>query len=739
MSWLSRHESGGHAAVRREGASPSGRDAESRQLVEEQAALRRVATLVARDAPTEDLFGAVADEVARLLDVPYTLIHRFDPDATSTVIAVSGGLPIEVGDRFLLDMPSVMASVFSSGRPARIDEYADIPGPLGALARRAAIRSAVGVPVVVNDRTWGAIVAADSGAATLPETTEARLADFTELIATAIANTQARDEIRRLADQQAALRRVATLVAGQASPSELFAAVAEEVAHVTRIPLVEVSRFEPDRSTVVVGAWGDHPFAVGTHWPHEPGTLSALVLETGQPARIDDYAKITGAIAAAAQERGGGTAVGVPIVVNTIVWGVVAAGWTDRKPLPEDTEGRVAEFTELVATAIANAQANDDLRGLANEQAALRRVAVLVAQRARPAEVFAAVMEEVGMLVQAELAQLYRYEPGGTAVSYVASWSSQGAPPDFPPRLTLEGRNLAGIVRDTGKPARIDDYSTAPGSVGDRLVRPLGIRAGIGCPVVVDGQLWGVMAAATRRPEPFPPGAETRLAAFTELLATAISNAETHEELIASRARIVAAGDEARRRIERDLHDGTQQRLVSLGLELQALQGDPPADLRELRAELELLSEALAAVLEDVREISRGVHPATLAHAGLASSLKVLARRAAVPVELDVAVEGQLPQSIQIAAYYVVSEALTNVAKHADASVAFVSAAVSGDILRVSVRDDGVGGAGAAAGSGLMGLEDRVEALGGQFTLESPPGHGTTISIELPLSGAPAL
>lgn len=738
MSWLAHHESGGDVGVRREGASAGARDTESREVVEEQAALRRVATLVARDAPAEDLFDAVAAEVALLLDVPYTLIHRFDPDAMSTVVAVSDALPIRTGDRFSLDMPSVMASVFSTGRPARIDEYADVPGALGALARRAAIRSAVGVPVVVNDRTWGAIVVADSGAVPLPETTEARLAAFTDLIATAIANTQARDEVRRLAEQQVALRRVATLVANRASPAELFAAVAEEVARVTGIPLVEVSRFEPDRSTVVVGAWGDHPFAVGTHWPHEPGTLSAQILKTGRPARIRDYGEITGAIAAAAQKQGGGTAVGVPIVVNTIAWGVVAAGWTEQRPLPEDTEARVAEFTELVATAISNTQANDDLHSLANEQAALRRVAMLVAQRARPAEVFAAVMEEVGMLVQAELAQLYRYEPGGSEVSYVASWSTDGAPPDFPPRLTLEGRNLAGIVRDTGKPARIDDYSAVPGSVGDRLVRPLGIRAGIGCPVVVDGQLWGVMAAATRRPEPFPPGAETRLAAFTELLATAISNAETHEELIASRARLVAAGDEARRRIERDLHDGTQQRLVSLGLELQALQGDPPEDRRALRAELEHVSEALGSILEDVREISRGLHPATLAHAGLASSLKALARRAAVPVELDVAVEARLPTSIEIAAYYVVSEALTNVAKHAGASVAFVSAAVSADMLRVSVRDDGVGGASAAAGSGLVGLEDRVEALGGRFALESPVGHGTTISIELPLLGPQA-
>jgi signal transduction histidine kinase len=244
------------------------------------------------------------------------------------------------------------------------------------------------------------------------------------------------------------------------------------------------------------------------------------------------------------------------------------------------------------------------------------------------------------------------------------------------------------------------------------------------------------MAAGTRQPEPFPAGAEVRLAAFTELLATAISNADMHEALIASRARIVAAADEARRRIERDLHDGTQQRLVSLGLELQALQAQLPAQLSELRAEHVRVGELLGAVLDDVREISRGLHPATLSHAGLASALKALARRTAVPVELDVSLQGTLPQSIEVAAYYVVSEALANAAKHADASVVYVSVSMSEAWLHATVRDDGVGGAAATDGSGLIGLEDRVEALGGRFNLSSPPGEGTAITVRLPLTGA---
>jgi PAS domain S-box-containing protein len=711
-------------------------DDDLRRLADEQAALHRVATLVAGNAPAEDLFAAVAEEAALILDVPYTLVHRFELDATSTLIGARGHLPMNLGDRFPLDAPSVMASVQHTGRPARINDYTEIPGPLAALARKAGIRSAVGVPVIVNDRTWGAIVAADTETAPLPDSTEGRLAGFTELVATAIANTQARDEIRRLANQQAALRRVATLVANQAPPEELFAAVAEEVAQVTGIPLVDISRYEPDTSTTVVGAWGDHPFSVGTRWQHEAGTLSALVLQTRRPARIHDYAEISGAIAAAAQERGGGTAVGVPILVSGIVWGVVAAGWTDRERLPEDTELRLAEFTELVATAISNTQARDDLRELASEQAALRRVATLVARRARPAEVFAAVTEEVGKLLEAEVTQLYRYEDAYESVRYVASWTRSGVSLAFPARLTLEGRNLSAMIRDTGLPARIDDYSQAVGSVGDQLVRPLGIRAGIGCPVIVDGVLWGTMAVATFQPEPFPPGAEARLAAFTELVATAMSNADTHSALMASRARIVTAGDEARRRIERDLHDGTQQRLVSLGLELQSVKAQIPGELRQVHTELGRVEQVLEGVLDDVREISRGLHPAILSQAGLAPALKTLARRSAVPVEIEVDVEGRLPESIEVAAYYVVSEALANAAKHAHASVVYVSVTVSGAWLHATVRDDGVGGAAATDGSGLVGLEDRVEALGGRFTLESPPGEGTKIAIELPLAGA---
>jgi PAS domain S-box-containing protein len=234
-----------------------------------------------------------------------------------------------------------------------------------------------------------------------------------------------------------------------------------------------------------------------------------------------------------------------------------------------------------------------------------------------------------------------------------------------------------------------------------------------------------------------PAGAESRLARFAELVATAISNASARSDLVASRARIVAAGDEARRRVERNLHDGAQQRLVTLGLELDALRTSIPSEMKGIRATLGRLEDGIEAALEDVREVSRGLHPALLSQGGLGPSLRALARECPIPVKVEIDLEQRLPESIEIAVYYVVSEALTNAAKHAAATECSVTVTTSGDLLRATMRDNGSGGAEASAGSGLVGLIDRVEALGGRFALDSPRGHGTTIGIEIPLVAAP--
>jgi signal transduction histidine kinase len=233
--------------------------------------------------------------------------------------------------------------------------------------------------------------------------------------------------------------------------------------------------------------------------------------------------------------------------------------------------------------------------------------------------------------------------------------------------------------------------------------------------------------------EELPPDAEERVEKVGELVATAIANAESKSELAASRRRIVAASDDARRRIERDLHDGTQQRLVSLRLAVRAAQSNLPSDLSDLRSELSRIATGLAGAVEELQELSRGIHPAILAQGGLAPALRTLARRSAIPVALDLRMDRRLPAPIEVAAYYVMSEALANAAKHAQASRIDISVTPRDGRLMLSIRDDGIGGADRSRGSGLVGLTDRVEALGGSISIESPPGAGTRITAELPL------
>jgi signal transduction histidine kinase len=368
---------------------------------------------------------------------------------------------------------------------------------------------------------------------------------------------------------------------------------------------------------------------------------------------------------------------------------------------------------------------------LAQEQAALRRVATLVAQGTAPEQVFAAVTEEFARLVPVDVAALARYEPDDTII-YVASW---GRGVDFIPvgsRWTLDGKSAATAIYETGRSARVESHPGATGSLAD-VTREMGLRSAVGTPVIVEGRVWGVMGAGSTREEPLPPDAEARLASFTELVATAIANADSRAKLIASRARIVAASDEARRRIERDLHDGTQQRLVSLGLAARIAEADDAADRDGLRAELSRIAAGLADAVAELQELSRGIHPAVLSERGLGPALRALARRCAVPVELDVSADARFPEPVEIAAYYVASEALANAMKHAQASGVEISLAARDGSLLLSIGDDGIGGADPARGSGLAGLADRVEALGGSIRVRSAAGAGTQITVDLPL------
>jgi signal transduction histidine kinase len=376
-------------------------------------------------------------------------------------------------------------------------------------------------------------------------------------------------------------------------------------------------------------------------------------------------------------------------------------------------------------------QDREELRRLADEQAALRRVATLVARGVPPAQLVSAVTREVGLVSGADLARMERYEADGT-VTGVATWSKHDEQLAVGTRFTLEGASIAALVLQTRGPVRVDSFAQESGPIAQEA-RELGIRSSVGCPIVVAGRLWGVIAASSRSDVPFPADTEVQMAEFTELVATAIANAENQAEVRASRARIVAASDHTRRQIERDLHDGVQQRLVSLSLGLRAAASGIPAGLDDIEKELAQVASGLGGVQDDLREISRGIHPAILAEGGLGPALKTLARRSPIPVDLDVQVDGRLPEPFEVAAYYVVSEMLTNAAKHSQASVVRVDVATRDGTLYLSVGDDGIGGADPAAGSGLVGLRDRVEALGGALSVRSRPGEGTSLAIELPL------
>ena len=386
---------------------------------------------------------------------------------------------------------------------------------------------------------------------------------------------------------------------------------------------------------------------------------------------------------------------------------------------------------QLAAHARRRAELSEAARSaLADEQAALRRVATLVAREPSPAEVFDTVTEEVAELLHPDVTSMLRYETDGSA-TVVAAKAGPGLNIPVGTRLTIEGDSVVAIVFRSGRPARVDSFANSTGPLAEFL-RGLGIQSSAGSPIVAAGRLWGVMVAASAQSEPLPAGTESRIGEFTELVATAITNAETRAELTESRARIVATGDEARRRLERDLHDGVQQRLVSLALELRAVEAKPHQMPQELQEELSRIREGLIGVLDDLREISHGIHPSILAEGGLGPALKTLARRCSVPVELDVRGDKRLPDQVEVAAYYFVSEALTNAVKHAQATVVFVDVETDDKVASLCVRDDSVGGANLSRGSGLVGLRDRVEALGGKIEISSPAGGGTSLAVTLP-------
>jgi signal transduction histidine kinase len=374
---------------------------------------------------------------------------------------------------------------------------------------------------------------------------------------------------------------------------------------------------------------------------------------------------------------------------------------------------------------------HDELAQLVAEQGALRRVAILIAHGEPPAAVFTAVVEEAANVLDADAVRLLRREADESA-TVLANSGAESLLIPVGERILTDGQSAVLDAFETGRISSAKIFSGPPGSFG-AFAQERGIHLALAAPIVVERRVWGVISVVSSRPRPMEE-MRTRLAQFTDLVATVIANTQAREDLAASRARLVTASDETRRRIERNLHDGIQQRLVSLVLAMRVVEASMPKDLPQLREQVSEVVGELVGSLNELREISRGIHPAILSEGGLGPALKALAGRSALPVEVDVDIATRPVPSVEIAVYYVVAEGLTNATKHARASRVRIEVATRGEWLHIAIVDDGVGGADPTGGTGLVGLIDRVDAMGGRITITSPPGEGTQVRIELPLS-----
>jgi len=518
-------------------------------------------------------------------------------------------------------------------------------------------------------------------------------------------------------------------------PGELFSAVTQELAGLfsTVEPpfAVSVIRFDPGPEFVLVGASTATDPPIGARWRSTDFYVSTRVHRTGGSARVDAADLEGGGPEADTLRRQGFLyQVGSPIVVEGRLWGAMTTN--SAEPLPPDADQRLDKFTELVATAIANAEARAEVERLADEQAALRRVATLVAEGASPSVVLDAVAAEMERALGADAAMVLRYEPDEEVIVVAGRVPNLHRLP-LGTRISHEGEGVTSMVRRTGQPARIGDYRRARvpiANLADAVKWNVG--SAVGAPIVVDGRLWGVIIASWDGERSPPVGAEERMAKFAQLLDTAIANADGRDQLVASRVRLLTAGDEARRRVVRDLHDGAQQRLVHTIVTLKLAQ---QAFREEHESAESLLGDALDQAERghrELRELAHGILPTVLTHGGLGAGVAAVVARLNLPVRVDVPAE-RLPAEIEASAYFIVAEALTNVVKHAHAGRAEVAASLEDGMLRIDVRDNGTGGAD-PDGHGLVGMRDRVTTLGGRLEIESPAGGGTLVAATLPLS-----
>jgi len=524
--------------------------------------------------------------------------------------------------------------------------------------------------------------------------------------------------LRALADEQAAVLRVAEQIARTAEPAEVLATVTAEASRLLGGHATTLVRFDGDRELVVVASH-DGPAPIGSRITFEPATLPDRVLRGGAVVRVDDYTAERDA--ELARSFGLAAAVAAPVRVAGAVWGMLAVT-SAAAPLPPATEPRLDAFVRLATAAVGGSQARTELQALADEQAALRRVAELVARGAASEEVFVALSREASALLGDLPVALMVYDDSGAHV--VATCNS-------PAPVGLHVPFSAGTAIDelfrTGRPAHVATYEAT--TLAD-VTRELGIASTTAVPIAVEGRIRAALVASTAGP-PLPVDTEARLAQFADLAAVAIANAEMHAKLIASRARVVATADETRRRLQRDVHDGAQQRLVHALIALKMARNAVEAG----SAAAVLLEEALTQVeraSSELRDIVRGILPTSLTHGGLRVGLESLVGDLALPVDVHITTP-RLPAALETTAYFIVAEALTNVVKHSQAREVVLTVDLDGDTLVVEVRDDGVGGANSARGTGLTGLVDRVDAARGALTISSPPGGGTAVHAELPV------
>ena len=501
--------------------------------------------------------------------------------------------------------------------------------------------------------------------------------------------------LRQLADEQAALRRVAELVAREAPAPDVLRAVADEAARLAGVRFSILMRYEPDGGTEIVALSGPPPtFSLGMRAPPGGTNVAQQVWRTTQPARMDDLRRATGRWPETALASGYSASAAAPIQIRARLWGVILVVAQDG-PLPAGTEDHLLNFAELAGTAISSAEDRLELRTLAHEQGSLRRVAELVARGAPLEQVFAAAAREAAALFPGTAASLVRYAEDGAAL--VVAGDAVPGEPD--------------AARATSTPYRAE--------------------RGVVVPITLEDGVWGALATTAAGP-PIPVGAERRLIPFADLVAAAIAAARYRGELLASRARVLTTADETRRRVQRDVHDGAQQRLVHTIINLKLARdaaADPAAAGRFVAEALRSAERAN----RELRDVVRGILPAALTRGGLRPGIESLVADLPLPVDLRIDVP-RLPAGVETTAYFIVAEALTNVVKHARAAHAWVEVSREDGRLVVDVRDDGAGGADARRGSGLTGLHDRVAANDGRLSISSPPGQGTRVRALLPTS-----